>query len=976
MIGKRISHYQIQRELGRGGMGVVYLATDTRLDREVALKFLPPHLSADPVARARFVQEAKAASALHHPSVCSVHDIGESEDGQGFLVMPFYSGQTIEQLVVDGPVDVEQTVAIGQRIAEGLEAAHREGIVHRDIKAANVIVGEDGRVTILDFGVAKFGTGVDLTKDGSTVGTTAYMSPEQARGEEATTQSDLWSLGVLLHEMLSGARPFAGGYDAAVAYAVVNADAPALPDSVPEDLRRLVDALLAKSPEERPDAAQVVEALSLRAPTTSPPEPLVNPVMAWVIGAVFMVVVGAFLWTQLGRSAEPDRTLDAIAIFPFDIQAESELAYLEFGMVSLLGPMFDGLPGIRAVDHKSLLGLLEQRGDPFLDPEEAREVAAFFGAGHYVLGTLARLGSGLQLTTSLYGLEGEILVEDIRSLASEEELLNAAGSAVQVLIPELIVLSDAELTEAVLGSTESFPAMKAYLLAEEAYRAGRFDSARDLGQEALGHDSTFAAAWYLTGNAHSQAFLPTRSFRQGALRHMEGAPRRLRKLIEARAGTGAENFAAMQAILAQYPSDLDAMKYVADQTYHQNPLHGKPASAAVPLFQEVLRVDPDNGEYLSHLAVLLYRDRNLEALDSLYLSPADDDEFRQGQFVEIVLALPQNREAILDSLAADPGWFIATYNFLLSDDITTAQSLVRRAIQRQGGPALPGWLVGRLSQTGFGSPEDLSHWISAIRGQRQDLFERSSSITADTPDKSGLRQVFTYMSMPFLPSRADSLLKMARALRAEQVDAWLGSHTLILGAAPHRYPGDVRDFRIYARAMVADRLGAVDSLRKDWAELAAADSPEIVTRNLVRDLEARVLFHDGKLDEALSVLHEVETDIHNQEFANSFLHNGPLTRLLRARVLFEMGRFEEAIDWSRSVTDGFRFFVLPTLLPITYRLEAEAYVRLGDWDNAIERYQRFIELWQDADEDLQPQVEEARRRMEQALQRSAAEPAS
>jgi tetratricopeptide (TPR) repeat protein/predicted Ser/Thr protein kinase len=973
MIGKRISHYLVKRELGRGGMGVVYLATDTRLDREVALKFLPPHLSSDPVARARFIQEAKAASALNHPSVCSVHDIGESEDGQGFLVMPFYPGQTIEQLVADGPMSVAQTRAVGQRIAEGLGAAHDAGIVHRDIKAANVIVGEDGRVSILDFGVAKFGTGVDLTKDGSTVGTTAYMSPEQARGEEATTQSDLWSLGVLLHEMLSGARPFAGGYDAAVAYAIVNADPPPLPSSLPEDLRRLVDALLAKSPGERPEAAQVVEALTLAETPPSPPESIVTPMMARVTGAILLVAVGAFLWTHFGRSVEPEDTLDAIAVFPFDIQAESELAYLGRGMVSLIGPMLDGLPGTRAVDHKSLLGLLEQGADPFLDPEEAREIAESFGAGRYVLGSLARLGSGLQLTTSLYGLKGELLVEDIRTLASEEDLLSAAGSAVQVLIPELIDLSDGELTETVLGSTDSFPAMKAYLLAEAAYSAGQFQSARDLGEEALGHDSTFAAAWYLTGNAFAQDFLDTRPFREGALRHIEGAPRRLRKLIEARAGTGAENFAAMQAILAQYPNELDAMKYVADQTYHRNPLFGKPASAATPLFQAVLRVDPDNGEYLAHLAGLLYRDRHFEALDSLFRSLPEAGKSQQAEFVEIVFAMHGNRNAAIDSAAAGPGWFLATFALLLSDDVASAQSVLQEALQRQAGPTLPAWAS---NTPGFGSLEDMSHWISAIRGQRRDLFERTSLIANDTPDESALRQVFTSLSLPFLPSQADSLMQAAQGLRAEQVDAWLESNTLLLGAADHRYAGDVRDFQIYARAMVADRLGAAGSLRKDWAELAAADSAEIVTRNLVRDLEARVLFRDGKLEEALSVLHEVETDIGNQAFAASLLHNGALTRLLRARILFELGRFEEAIGWSQSVNDGFHFRVLPSLLPITYRLEAEAYVRLGDWDNAIERYQRFIELWEDADEDLQPQVEEARRRMDQALQRKLAEPAA
>ncbi len=361
MIGKRISHYLVEAELGRGGMGVVYLATDSRLDRKVALKFLPNHLSSDSAARARFVQEAKAASALHHRSICSIHDIGESEDGRTFLVMPFYSGRTVEQLLEGGALEVEQARAVAQRVAEGLAAAHDAGIVHRDIKAANVIAAEDGRVTILDFGVAKFGAGEDLTKDGSTVGTTAYMSPEQARGEEATEKSDLWSLGVLLYEMLSGERPFGGGYEAAVGYSIVNEAHPALPDSTPDDLAALVDSLLLKDAEARPVSAAAVSQLLLamgESPRDEKPEPLISPFMAKVSVAVFLVAITAFLVTRLAPSgAATTEPLDAIVVLPFDVQAGPQLAYLERGMVSMLSPMIDGIAGMRAVDPKAVLGL-------------------------------------------------------------------------------------------------------------------------------------------------------------------------------------------------------------------------------------------------------------------------------------------------------------------------------------------------------------------------------------------------------------------------------------------------------------------------------------------------------------------------------------------------------------------------------------------------------------------------------------------
>ena len=263
MIGQTISHYKILEKLGEGGMGIVYKAQDTKLDRLVALKFLPPHLSASEQDKARFVQEAKAASALNHPNVCTIHDIQE-HDGQMFIVMEYVEGQTLQDKKSN--VSFKQAVDIGIQIGEGLAAAHEKGIVHRDIKPENIMIRKDGIAQIMDFGLAKLGGVSRLTKEGSTVGTAGYMSPEQVQGQDADHRSDIFSFGVVLYELLTGQRPFKGIHETALAYEIVNVDAAPM-SSVRPDIDPTLDAIvlecLEKDPNERAQSAKQV-ALDLK----------------------------------------------------------------------------------------------------------------------------------------------------------------------------------------------------------------------------------------------------------------------------------------------------------------------------------------------------------------------------------------------------------------------------------------------------------------------------------------------------------------------------------------------------------------------------------------------------------------------------------------------------------------------------------------------------------------------------------------
>ncbi|HTY09557.1 MAG TPA: protein kinase [Bacteroidota bacterium] len=256
MIGRTIFHYRILEKLGEGGMGVVYKAQDTKLDRFVALKFLPAHLAASEQDKARFIQEAKSAAALNHPNVCSIIDIQDHEGAQGekqlFIVMEFIDGQTLQEK--RSSLTQKQAIDYAIQIAEGLAAAHEKGIVHRDIKPENIMIRKDGIVQVMDFGLAKLVGVSRLTKQGSTVGTLGYMSPEQVQGQETDHRSDIFSFGVLLYEMLTGKSPFNGAHESAILYEIVNVDVPPMSTIKPEidpELDRIVLECMEKDPNER-----------------------------------------------------------------------------------------------------------------------------------------------------------------------------------------------------------------------------------------------------------------------------------------------------------------------------------------------------------------------------------------------------------------------------------------------------------------------------------------------------------------------------------------------------------------------------------------------------------------------------------------------------------------------------------------------------------------------------------------------------
>jgi serine/threonine protein kinase len=248
-----IGKYKIIKVLGKGGMGIVYKAEDLKLKRNVALKFLPQELTKDKEAKERFVLEAQAAAALSHPNICTIHEINE-EEGESFIAMEYVEGQNLKDRIGVGPLPVEEVLDIAIQVAHGLDEAHKKEIVHRDIKSANIMLTAKGQAKIMDFGLAKVKGAKLLTQEGTTLGTVAYMSPEQARGEEVDHRTDIWSMGVVLYQLLCNQLPFTGDREASILYSVVHEEPKplkAIKPDIPAEFQKIIKRALEKKPEDR-----------------------------------------------------------------------------------------------------------------------------------------------------------------------------------------------------------------------------------------------------------------------------------------------------------------------------------------------------------------------------------------------------------------------------------------------------------------------------------------------------------------------------------------------------------------------------------------------------------------------------------------------------------------------------------------------------------------------------------------------------
>jgi tetratricopeptide (TPR) repeat protein/tRNA A-37 threonylcarbamoyl transferase component Bud32 len=516
--GAMVSHYRIIKKIGEGAMGQVYLAEDVKLKRRVALKFLPYDLTRDEEARRRFLQEARAASSLDHPHICNIHEIEETPDGRTFISMSYYEGETLKQKIENGSLDVAGVVGIALEICDGLGRAHEAGVVHRDIKPGNIIITDRGKAKILDFGLAKLAGETQLTRTGITVGTALYMSPEQARGETVDARSDIWSVGVVLYEALTGRRPFRGANSSAVIYSILHDDPTPVEEidrNLPGDLSDIVDRCLRKDPGARyQSAADLRDALEKFREEQESGGLIAVPMPSFARGralrrvglpaGVAVIAVIALLLTPLGRrlaswvGVEDHPGERRVLLLDFDLEGENveQEIYCQ-GLLEYIGYRLSGLesPGDSLWTVSRYSAIASDLSDPGRSCLE-------LGANVAVAGRLVCRGDSLELSLERYDLASGGSATLTRSLTLRDHRANLVTWQDSTVI-ELAHMLEARLSPGLRqqlrsGQTIVPAAFEAYLLGtgylESTTGAACLDSSIAYTERALHLDPSYALA--------------------------------------------------------------------------------------------------------------------------------------------------------------------------------------------------------------------------------------------------------------------------------------------------------------------------------------------------------------------------------------------------------------------------------------------------------------------------------------------------
>jgi len=932
-------------------MGVVYRARDTKLDREVAIKFLPPHLSSDPEAVKRFVHEAKAASALNHSAIGVIHEIDETDDGQTFIVMALYEGGTLRERIDRGPITSEEAVAIASQVASGLASAHEKGIVHRDIKPQNILMTRGGEAKIIDFGLAKLAGRTKLTRDGSTLGTAAYMSPEQARGEEIDHRSDIFSLGTILYEMLTGEPPFKGEHEAALLYGVVHEEHQPLSEAgieFPEPLHAIVNRTLEKNPDDRYQSALEFneDIAEFRGQTTGRPGARSRArmsrsrrrvVLAGIAGAVIVVTLFAVLWPRFMGPAQVEGVTLAVVDFnnistPGDsIRIVGMTGLLHVGLVEnspcrVMSPSF--LKDIR----RRLFGVA--RGP--IEESEALAVARECGATVFLSGQMGELDGQPYVAWQLVDTETG---ESVAARRVEGDQIAALADAVlegvlQVMAPRCgaaVSMPVQSVTELTTANPEAYESYVAAWLAGEWVEVNK---QVDLLKNAVAHDSTFALAYFELAKVYrAYSHLATaREYTESAWRWRARLSIRDRMRLDA--WRDQMNFRVVDAIEvlrelhARWPDDKEILKELEYTLYfwqyHRDRLD---------IIRQGMVFYPDDAYFVvNYQTTLAHLDRPEEALEAARdlvkrfpENPNNWDELAR-RFIEA--GLPDSAEvAIKKTLELDPDLKhplfllakLAYYRGDLNGAIDSLEELGSR-----------GYLI------------DL--YFEAGRYERAlELFDGARRAPTD-PVTRLTRQIFRNRLL-LRTGRAEEILRWTDTVLEELVE---GGETIDNPTLSGMIRKNITMFRAQALAEM-DSLEAARAVASDLMGMV----PEFGNILLIYALRvnARIALKEGDPAAALSALDQLR----QEGFAGkerTFFNN----REMRAAAYRLSGRLEEAAAAHKELLRVYGGHAVSH-----YQLGL-IYEEMGRLQGAKQEFTRFLEMWDKADEGL-PQLVDARSRL-------------
>ena len=976
VIGKTIYHYKILEKLGSGGMGTVYKAQDTKLERFVALKFLSPHLSQAEEEKKRFIHEAKAASALDHPNICNIHEIDETEDGQVFIAMACYEGESLKDKIDRGPMPIDEVLDITIQIEQGLNKAHEKGIVHRDIKPSNIFITADGIAKIIDFGLAKLGGRTVITKEGSTLGTVNYMSPEQTRGDEVDHRTDIWSLGVVLYEMLTGKLPFKGDYDQAVVYSILNGEPEPLTSlrtGVPMELEQIVNKTLAKRPDDRYQHSndllvdlkrvynklKTAEKITTTKIETKPKEQKYFKRYFLAAAAMILVIV-AFLLIQpfFVKETIPGEPRPIVVISFKNQTGDRTYDYLQEAIPNLLITRLEQSKYLQVISWERIFDLLKQMGKQdveVIDQDVGFEICRLEGVEAIVLGSFIKAGDVFATDVKVLDVKSKQL---LKSASSKGE---GVGSILQNQIDDLsqkiaqsIYVSESTIKDSRLRisdiTTSSMEAYHYFLRGQDAYDKHYYEDARNFLEKAIQLDSTFALAYlYLAwvNAALSEDEARDTNYEKAKIyAHRAGEKDRL--YIEAHyanriAKNPEERLAILQEMAKRYPKEkrvfYDLGIYYDGQKQYKK---------AIAMYQQALRLDPSYGPVINALAYT-YGDIGQFDKSDEYLKKYEEvipgDANPYDSYAELYLRTGRFEKAInkyKEALEVKPDfgseWRIA-YICAMQEDYQSSLNWIDQFItktQTQGRVSLGYWWKG------------FYHYLS---GNLQQAFvDLDLSVEASRKIKSR----WGVASYDFL--KAWIFLDQGNVIKSkEYYQAW---YLYQIQQSPQYLANHKADFA-YFICLNYLKQRKIDSAK---TELKAIKTlfPELTPMGKERHqyfkdfLYAQILIAQDSLVKARRCYDNIKPMETPFGFTMNYLkYNFPLERDGLAQAYVQHGDIDQAIiEYKKLIDVNPKTREWRLIYPKYHYRLAKLYERKNLNKKAMEQYSKFLEIWRDAEKDL------------------------